>query len=64
MNCVTPIPTTRPVGISERISFVSVVEAVSLFGGVFVVWCWFFLVFVLSVAVVSLLGFFVFLNCP
>ena len=52
----------RPVGISNRISFVLVVAVVSLFGGGFVVWCWFFGP-CLSAAVVSLLllSFFCFL---
>ena len=31
-NCVTAIPIIRSVGISDRISFVSVVSAVSVFG--------------------------------
>ena len=60
-NCVTPIPIIHPVGISDMISFVLAVAAVSLFGGGFVVCCWFF-VFVFVVAVVSLFvdGFFFF----
>ena len=45
-NCITLIPIIRPVGISDRISFVLVAAAVSSFGGGFVVWCWFFLVLV------------------
>ena len=52
-NCVTLIPIIRPVGISDRISFVLAVAVVSLFGGGFGVWCWFF-VFVFVAAVVSL----------
>ena len=60
-NCVTLLPIIHPVGISDGISFVLAVAAVSLFGGGFGVWCWFF-VFVFVLAVVSLLvpGFFSF----
>ena len=45
-NCVTPIPTIRPVGISDRISFFLVGAVVSSFGGSFGVWRCFFLVVV------------------
>ena len=61
-NCVTPIPIIPPVGISDRISFVFVVAAVSLLVAVSLFGVGFFLVLVLSVAVVSLfcVAFFVF----